>query len=165
MDDLAADRRTASMRETWNNIIHNLKNQSPPTPSSQPLLAQNGEELMSSKLLAPELLDSIKLQNDVWSFVSALERTTGHRGLHVSKVARQVTRAGNTMLHVAAACERVHVAELVADHFPRLITKGNVNGDTPLHVAARSTNDVDLIKVLIFKFLKLHNTSLSLYRC
>ncbi|KAF7837034.1 protein ACCELERATED CELL DEATH 6-like [Senna tora] len=50
----------------------------------------------------------------------------------------QLTPAGDTLLHEAAYFGTQDIAELIGHHFPHILTKTNIQGDTPLHVAARS---------------------------
>ncbi|KAI9071049.1 hypothetical protein K1719_046987 [Acacia pycnantha] len=51
-----------------------------------------------------------------------------------------VTPTGDSLLHVAAEGGSEQVLCLVAFHYPKLLDRRNLKGDTPLHVAARVGN-------------------------
>ncbi|KAF7842411.1 protein ACCELERATED CELL DEATH 6 [Senna tora] len=123
----------------------------PPPPPSHSLSESHHyytyAHLEASNLVPPELFASIK-RHETDSFLSSLSFHS-RRGVHISKLMKRVTRAGNTMLHLAAAIfENLHILEPIAQNFPHLITRKNVKGDTVLHVAARSRN-AELIRIVL----------------
>ena len=50
---------------------------------------------------------------------------------------RQVTAQGNSVLHMAAKCGAVQIAERILRLRPSLLYRRNSKGDSPQHVAAR----------------------------
>ena len=82
-------------------------------------------------------------------FIDVLEKLliSLEKNLNLFAVFDQVTIAGDSLLHLAVHFGAQKIAELIACHFPELITKRNIKGDTPLHVAARakSSNIIELI--------------------
>ncbi|CDP14768.1 unnamed protein product [Coffea canephora] len=71
-------------------------------------------------------------------FLDVLERVAIEKGLLLSAVYDQVSPIGSTYLHVAASFNNAATATFIAHHCPPLITKKNINGDTPLHLTARA---------------------------
>ncbi|KAF7842412.1 protein ACCELERATED CELL DEATH 6-like [Senna tora] len=136
-----------------NHKIQNLKDlpliPSPPPPShslSESHHFYTYAHLEASNLVPPELFASIK-GRETDSFLSSLSFHSSRR-VHISELMKRVTRAGNTMLHLAAIFENLHILEPIAQNFPHLITWKNVKGDTVLHVAARSRN-AELIRIVL----------------
>ncbi|KAK4280059.1 hypothetical protein QN277_011734 [Acacia crassicarpa] len=129
------------MRATWDQRIEILKSRERELTSlSQPAATlesnQMKEELEASRLMAPELIWAIQ-RRDVSDFLSVLEELALEAGVRVSDIVKRVTRGGNTMLHTAAQNGSPEILRLMANHFPQLITRTNITGDTILHVAAR----------------------------
>ena len=60
----------------------------------------------------------------------------------------QVTRRGNSVLHVAAKSGKVQIMKKVLDSQPSLLYTGNCKGNTALHIAA-SLGHFDMTKHLI----------------
>ena len=90
-------------------------------------------------------------------FVDKLEEIFVERKLSLSIILDQVTpHTGDSLLHVAAYFGAEEIGELIAYHFPELLTKRNVKGDTPLHVAARAKNP-NVVKMILS--VKLPSTS------
>lgn len=122
-------------------------------PQSQRRLLQ--EELFGEKNSEIfELRKSVRYGN-VDKFVDVLEQLSSKKKLALSVMFEQVTPAGDSLLHEAAYFGRARIAELIAHHFPHLLTKTNIDGDTPLHVAARSKSS-SVIKVILSQYEAAH---------
>ncbi|XP_054786228.1 protein ACCELERATED CELL DEATH 6-like [Prosopis cineraria] len=142
----------ASLRPQWDQRIEVLKSRERELTSlSQPAPKEKSnklkEVLEASKLMATELIWAIQIR-DVSDFLTVLEKLGLEDGVRVSDIVETVTRGGNTVLHVAAQNGSPEILRLMAKHFPQLITRTNITGDTVLHVAARSTQSIHLIDIV-----------------
>ncbi|XP_065865964.1 protein ACCELERATED CELL DEATH 6-like [Euphorbia lathyris] len=70
-------------------------------------------------------------------FIDELERISTEKKVPLSTILNQVGPSGNSLLHSAISFGKEEIAQLIAFHFPYLISKRNVKGDTALHIAAR----------------------------
>ncbi|MED6218504.1 hypothetical protein PIB30_027159 [Stylosanthes scabra] len=84
-------------------------------------------------------------------FIDELENASAKKNLPLSHILEQVTLAGESMLHVASFLGKEHITELILYHFPKLLNKRNIKGDTALHVAARSKNRV-VVKAILTQY-------------
>ncbi|GAB4824961.1 hypothetical protein Ancab_007833 [Ancistrocladus abbreviatus] len=80
-------------------------------------------------------------QDDVDGFIGALERVSAEKRLTLSDIVEQVSPLGNTLLHVAASHNNENIVRLLLYHFPSLLMRQNSNGDTALHLAARTVDN------------------------
>ncbi|XP_054779656.1 uncharacterized protein LOC129287498 isoform X1 [Prosopis cineraria] len=92
-------------------------------------------------------------EKDADGFVSLLKSTCTVNKVDLATIFNNVTPTGDSLLHVAAEFGREEVVELIASHYPNLLSKGNKKGDTPLHVASRAKN-VEAIKVILLVISK-----------
>ncbi|XP_028790314.1 protein ACCELERATED CELL DEATH 6 isoform X2 [Neltuma alba] len=109
------------------------------------------EEIGASKLMAPELFWAVKrrdVSDNASNFLTVLEDLASEEVMHVSNIIEQVTRGGNTILHLAVQNRSQEILRLTASHFPQLITRKNIAGDTALHLAARNKGK-GLINVIL----------------
>ncbi|KAJ7981451.1 Ankyrin repeat-containing protein family [Quillaja saponaria] len=121
--NIPIDMSNGSWRERCNQRIHNLKaNDNSSIPNS------SGER-QANKHMIPELYDATK-EGDVDHFVDALERVSHEKKLSMTAIFDQATPAENSILHVAIKFGHEEIAELVAHHFPTLLNRRNINGDT-----------------------------------
>ncbi|XP_030973209.1 protein ACCELERATED CELL DEATH 6-like [Quercus lobata] len=106
---------------------------------------QGMEDHGTHRLMAVKLYKAIE-NDDVGGFIFNLEQV------------EQVSASGNSVLHKAASFGSIKIAKLIVDHFPFLLTRRNVLGDTALHVAVKArkldvaTKDskfIDVMEVLI----------------
>ena len=58
---------------------------------------------------------------------------------------------------MAAVKGREKIVELISCHFPELLIKRNVRGDTPLHVAARSKK-YETVKLILSQYATKQST-------
>ncbi|XLS50533.1 hypothetical protein HN51_011210, partial [Arachis hypogaea] len=85
-------------------------------------------------------------------FIDELEKVSAKKKLPLPDIFEQVTLAGDSMLHVASDMGKGRITELILHHFPKLLNKRNIRGDTPLHVAARSNKNLRLVKVILTQY-------------
>ncbi|XP_047180290.1 protein ACCELERATED CELL DEATH 6-like [Vigna umbellata] len=97
-----------------------------------------------------ELYDAVE-KGDVVNFVDVLGKECAERKVPLSDIFDQVTWAGDSLLHVAADFGSEQIAELISCQFPELLTRRNVRGDTPLHVAVRSKNST-IVKLVLSQY-------------
>ena len=97
-------------------------------------------------LMAVYLYEAVK-NDDVGRFISDSVVLT-EREPRISAIFHQVSASGNSVLHKAATFGSREIAKLITDHFPFLLTKRNVLGDTALHVATKARK-LNVMKVLI----------------
>ena len=131
-------------RRRCNERMNRLKKSKLPTLDSP---SEPREFSREKKFPSRELYESVESKN-IDMFIDVLEKLISlEKNLSLSAVFDQVTIAGDSLLHLAAHFGAQKIAELIACHFPELITKRNIKGDTPLHVAARakSSNVIELI--------------------
>lgn len=69
---------------------------------------------------------------NVDNFVEVLNQQCRERKLSLSDIFYQFTGASDSLLHLAAYHKKEHIAALICDHFPKLLIRRNVRGDTPL---------------------------------
>ena len=86
---------------------------------------QGMEDHCTHRLMAANLYEAIE-NDDVGGFIFYLEQI------------EQVSVSGNSLLHKAASFGSIKIAKLIIDHFPFLLTRRNVLGDTALHVAIKA---------------------------
>ncbi|XP_047163769.1 ankyrin repeat-containing protein ITN1-like [Vigna umbellata] len=109
------------------------------------------KELVGEKnIVIFELYDAVE-KGDVVNFVDVLGKECAARKVPLSDIFDQVTGAGDSLLHVAADFRSEQIAELISCHFPELLTRRNVTGDTPLHVAVRSKNS-SIVKLILSQY-------------
>ncbi|XP_054781927.1 protein ACCELERATED CELL DEATH 6-like [Prosopis cineraria] len=93
------------------------------------------------RIMYYELYQAVRDKNaDADKFVSVLEQVCLLNGVDLAAIFNQVTPTGDSLLHAAAECGNEEVVRLIAFHYPKLLCKTNLKGDTPLHVAARAKN-------------------------
>ena len=106
---------------------------------------QGMEDHGTHRLMAANLYEAIE-NDDVGGFIFYLEQV------------EQVSASGNSVLHKAASFGSIKIAKLIIGHFPLLLTRRNILGDTALHVAVKArkldvaTKDskfIDVLEVLI----------------
>ncbi|XP_052114938.1 protein ACCELERATED CELL DEATH 6 isoform X2 [Arachis duranensis] len=102
-------------------------------------------------ILSFELYKAIENEN-ADMFIDELEKVSARKKLPLSDIFEQVTLAGDSMLHVASDMGKGRITELILHHFPNLLNKRNIRGDTPLHVAARSNKNLRLVKVILTQY-------------
>ncbi|XP_054781935.1 protein ACCELERATED CELL DEATH 6-like [Prosopis cineraria] len=85
---------------------------------------------------------------DADCFVSHLKAECTVNKVDLATIFNNVTPTGDSLLHVAAEFGREEVVELIASHYPNLLSKRNKKGDTSLHVASRAKN-IEAIKVIL----------------
>lgn len=78
--------------------------------------------------------------------------------LPLSAIFDQVTPAGDSLLHEAAYFGKAEIAERIGHHFPELLTRTNIKGDTPHHVAARG-GSAGVIKLILSQYAAHRSTS------
>ncbi|XP_021288576.1 ankyrin repeat-containing protein At5g02620-like [Herrania umbratica] len=70
-----------------------------------------------------------------WGFLDTLNRMIGDSE---GNILEQTTPVGNTALHIVARFGHKHLAEEIIKKRPSLMSKSNLNGETPVHLAARA---------------------------
>ena len=96
---------------------------------------QGMEDHRTHRLMAANLYEA-RENDDVGGFIFYLEQV------------EQVSASGNSVLHKAASFGSIKIAKLIIGHFPLILTRRNVLGDTALHVAIKARK-FDVMKVLI----------------
>ena len=110
------------------------------------------EQLLSGETFVSfELFEAVR-NGDAESFVDILEKVSAQKKLSLLAILEQVTRAGSSLLHVAAHFGSEKIAELICQHFPELLSKRNIKGDTAIHVAARAKN-LNLMKIILAQYV------------
>ncbi|KAF7837030.1 protein ACCELERATED CELL DEATH 6-like [Senna tora] len=150
MDQVQSLTEAASWRQRCYSRMDTLKSKQFPNPASQSLALQE-QPFGEKNSVIFELQKVIKHSDDVDRFVDALEQLSSERKLALSAMFDQVTRVGDSLLHEAAYFRRPSIVQLIAHHFPHLLTNTNNKGDTPLHVAATSKRP-DVIKALLSQY-------------
>ncbi|XP_054781934.1 protein ACCELERATED CELL DEATH 6-like [Prosopis cineraria] len=92
-------------------------------------------------------------EKDADGFVSLLKSECTVNKVDLATLFNNVTPTGDSLLHVAAEFGREEVVELIASHYPNLLSKGNKKGDTPLHVASRAKN-IEAINAILLVISK-----------
>nr|KYP46898.1 Ankyrin repeat-containing protein At3g12360 family [Cajanus cajan] len=100
--------------------------------------------------MIPELYKGVEKEK-VDEFVDVLEQVCVQRKLALCDVFDQVTRAGDSMLHMAVRLGKEKIVELISRHFPKLLIRRNVRGDTPLHVAVRFKH-CGIVKLILSQY-------------
>ncbi|KAI9070992.1 hypothetical protein K1719_047045 [Acacia pycnantha] len=86
---------------------------------------------------------------DADKFVDVLEQVFTRNKVDLATIFfDHVTPTGDSLLHVAAEGGSEQVLCLIAFHYPKLLYKRNLKGDTPLHVAARFGNVLAMKNIL-----------------
>ncbi|KAI9071408.1 hypothetical protein K1719_046627 [Acacia pycnantha] len=86
---------------------------------------------------------------DADKFVDVLEQVCTRNKVDLATIfLDHVTPTGDSLLHVAAQSGSEQVLCLIAFHYPKLLYKRNLKGDTPLHVAARFGNVLAIKNIL-----------------
>ncbi|WVZ01983.1 hypothetical protein V8G54_022789 [Vigna mungo] len=140
----------ASRKQRWSEKMEELKNTqfSSAEDAASPLVHK--ELVWEKNIVNFELYDAVE-KGDVVNFFDVLEKECAERKVPLSDIFDQVTWAGDSLLHVAADFGSEQIAELISCHFPELLTRRNVRGDTPLHVAVRSTNST-IVKLILSQY-------------
>ncbi|KHN35257.1 hypothetical protein glysoja_042327 [Glycine soja] len=60
--------------------------------------------------------------------------------------------ASDSLLHLAAYHKKEHIAALICDHFPKLLIRRNVRGDTPLNVVAVRSKNSTIVKLILSQY-------------
>ncbi|KAL4328013.1 hypothetical protein HN51_035267 [Arachis hypogaea] len=109
--------------------------------------------LSAETFVSLELYEAVRNGNPN-SFVQILEKVSTEKKLPLPAILDEVTRAGSSLLHVAAHFGRERIAELICQHFPEILTKQDIKGDTALHVAIRAkNNNLEVIKIIVDTYL------------
>ncbi|XP_028787320.1 protein ACCELERATED CELL DEATH 6-like [Neltuma alba] len=96
-----------------------------------------------------ELYQAARDENeDADGFVHVLEQVCEKNHVDLATSFNHVTPRGDSLLHVAAEHGSEQVLCLVAFHYPKLLYRTNMKGDTPLHVAARAKNLLAIKNIL-----------------
>lgn len=111
----------------------------------------SSELVQEKKIMIFELYEAVDINGVVDTFVDVLEKISTNKRLPLSVIFDQVTHTGDSLLHVTAYSGREQIAELICHHFPELLTRRNICGDTALHVAARSNNS-NIIKAILSQY-------------
>ncbi|KAI4331953.1 hypothetical protein L6164_016897 [Bauhinia variegata] len=113
------------------------------------LLNENDQEkhFIPEEFISSELSDAVKGGNPD-DFLDILMKVSTEKHLSLSAISNQVTGTGDSLLHLAALHGREEIAGLIAQHFPKLLIKTNIKGDTALHVAAR-TQKSGVVKIIL----------------
>ncbi|GMG98587.1 hypothetical protein Nepgr_000427 [Nepenthes gracilis] len=119
------------------------------TPPSSSSSSNNGEQYPnasdSAEYMDVELHRAAASDVDnVDDFISILERVSTKKRYSLADIFRQVSPLGNTLLHVAASHQNEKITRLIAYHCPSMILKQNSDGDTAMHLAARSSDTARL---------------------
>ncbi|XP_028796036.1 protein ACCELERATED CELL DEATH 6-like [Neltuma alba] len=85
---------------------------------------------------------------DADRFVYVLEQVCEKNHVDLATIFNHVTPIGDSLLHVAAEHGSEQVLCLIAFHYPKLLYRTNMKGDTPLHVAAKAKNLVAIKNIL-----------------
>ncbi|KAI9100748.1 hypothetical protein K1719_024110 [Acacia pycnantha] len=86
---------------------------------------------------------------DADKFVDVLEQVCTRNRVDLATIFfDHVTPTGDSLLHVAAQSGSEQVLCLIAFHYPKLLYKRTLKGDTPLHVAARFGNVLAITNIL-----------------
>ncbi|XP_027909451.1 protein ACCELERATED CELL DEATH 6-like [Vigna unguiculata] len=140
----------ASRKKRCSEKMEEMKNTqfSSTQDAASPLLHK---ELVGEKnVVIFELYDAVE-KGDVDNFVDVLGKELAKRKVPLSDIFDQVTGAGDSLLHVAAYFGSEEIAELICCHFPELLIKRNVRGDTALHVAVSSKN-LTTVKLILSQY-------------
>ncbi|KAJ7981457.1 Protein ACCELERATED CELL DEATH 6 [Quillaja saponaria] len=141
--NIPIDMSNGSRRARCNQRMKNLK------ATDHSSIPNSSGQRQANKHMIHELYDAIK-DGDVDRFVDALERVLLEKNLSLTAISDQVTPSENSMLHVAITFGHEEIAKLVAHHFPTLINRRNICGDTALHIAARTPrSNSNLINALL----------------
>ncbi|KAG2397212.1 uncharacterized protein HKW66_Vig0145520 [Vigna angularis] len=116
----------ASRKQRWSEKMEELKNTQFSSAEDAASLLLHKELVWEKNIVNFELYDAVE-KGDV------------------------VTWAGDSLLHVAADFGSEQIAELISCQFPELLTRRNVRGDTPLHVAVRSKNST-IVKLVLSQY-------------
>ncbi|XP_028790333.1 ankyrin repeat-containing protein At5g02620-like [Neltuma alba] len=147
---------SSSTANSWDQRIESLKSRERQPRIEPPSSVK--KDFKASNLMTTELYMAIRsdMPNN---FVAELEGLCGREGsVHVSDIAEQLTRGGNTMLHLAAKNGSVDVLQLIVNHFPQLIIRTNITGDTALHFAARIEKVIELTRIILNSYAaQFHN--------
>ncbi|XP_028787326.1 protein ACCELERATED CELL DEATH 6-like [Neltuma alba] len=96
-----------------------------------------------------ELYQAARDENeDADGFVHVLEQICEKNHVDLATIFNHVTPTGDSLLHVAAEHGSEQVLCLIAFHYPKLLYRTNMKGDTPLHVAARAKNLLAIKNIL-----------------
>ena len=148
---LHIEAEAANWRQKYDERMERLKTRQFPiqdSASQQGMLQQelSGEE----EIMNFELYKAVENGN-VDRFVDMLEQVSAENKLSLSAIFDQVIPPGDPMLHVAANMGKEHIAELILYHFPKLLNKRNIRGDTALHVAVKSKS-YGVIQVILTQY-------------
>ncbi|KAJ7981448.1 Protein ACCELERATED CELL DEATH 6-like [Quillaja saponaria] len=137
--DLKIELETSKLWEEINERIERLRKKSNQNVEQNPSTTSSSSVEEHGATQNPMDFDLYKatIKGDIYEFIDVLERVSTEKGLPLSAIFDQVSPLQNTYLHVAASFERDYIVAFIAHNFISLLTRGNSNGDTPLHVALR----------------------------
>ena len=118
-----------------------------PKLQSTNTMLQGTEDSDTNILMDVTLYEAVE-KDDVNNFIAALEKVSMDKELHLDAILDQMTISGNSLLHKAASCGSVKIADLIIDHFPFLVNRRNNLGDTALHVATKARK-LNVVRVLV----------------
>ncbi|XP_023904912.1 uncharacterized protein LOC112016606 [Quercus suber] len=130
-----------------------LKAKQFPKLQSTNTMLQGMEDYDTNILMDVTLYEAVA-KDDVNNFIDTLEKVSMDKELNLDAILNQMTISDNSLLHKAASCGSVEIAELIIDHFPFLVNRRNNLGDTALHVATKARK-LNVVKVLVDKSCKL----------
>ncbi|KAI9083299.1 hypothetical protein K1719_034831 [Acacia pycnantha] len=156
-----------SWRERCNCKIESLK------ARDQSSYSTDQDHQRSSVLIFELLQEALHQNGNVDQFIDVLENNISSSSssssspsslsLGLSEIFDEVSPSGDSLLHDAVFYGREEIAEIISHHFPQLLTKKDVYGNTPLHVASARTNNssIMMIRVLLSEYGSNNETELT----
>ena len=86
--------------------------------------------------------------DDVIGFVDMLEHMSTNKQLPLLTIFSQKSPSRNSLLHEAASFGSTKITKFIVDHFPFLLTKKNILGNSAIHVATKNKH-LKVLEVLI----------------
>ena len=145
---LSMEANDAAWRERCNEKMGTLRKTQISASHSAGILQE--QLSFEKKFMILELCTCVKDKN-ADRFVDKLKDISDKTNLSLANILDQVTHTGDSLLHMAAHFGAEEIGELIACHFPELLTKRNVKGDTPLHVAARAKNP-NVVRMILSQY-------------
>ncbi|GMY05048.1 protein ACCELERATED CELL DEATH 6-like isoform X3 [Fagus crenata] len=87
-------------------------------------------------LVDPTLYKAVK-DDDINTFISTLQLISREKDILEQSILDRLSPSKNSLLHEAAKFGSKEIALHIVDNFPSILTRKNMIGDTPLHVAAK----------------------------